>query len=313
MSAVYSNIDARALNDALAINRPLSSASTGHPPFLIRQFAAPLGAQVLDLDLNRPLHEDAFSLIRKAFADHHVLVFRKQDITPQQHVAFSRRFGPLQIHVLKQFQLPGHQEILQISNIRENGKPIGLGDAGAFWHSDLSYKAIPSLGSLLHARELPTTGGDTHFSNMHLAWETLPATLQKTLLPLKAEHTYIKRYEEQRAKAPWRPALTQAQLDEVRPVVHPVVTTHPENGRKTLFVNEHFTSRIVGLPMDESDDLLQQLFAHSIRPEFIYTHRWEEDDMVFWDNRSVIHLAGGTPDDQRRRLNRTTVEGTVPV
>lgn len=305
MSAVYASIP--------STPAPVGQFASSESSFVIRPLAAPLGAEVLDLNLDHPLSDEAFARIRQAFSDHHVLVFRKQDITPTQHVQFSRRFGPLQIHVLRQFQLPGHEEILQISNIRENGKPIGLGDAGAFWHSDLSYKAVPSLGSLLHARELPATGGDTHFSNMHLAWETLPTSLQKVLLPLKAEHSYVKRYEEQRAKAPWRPALTQAQLDEVRPVVHPVVTTHPENGRQTLFVNEHFTSRIVGLPQDESEDILQQLFAHSVRPEFIYTHQWQKDDMVFWDNRSVIHLAGGTPDDQRRRLNRTTVEGAVPV
>lgn len=305
MSAVYASIPSSPA--------PVGQSASSESSFVIRPLAAPLGAEVLNLKLDQPLPDEAFARIRHAFSDHHVLVFRKQDITPTQHVQFSRRFGPLQIHVLRQFQLPGHEEILQISNIRENGKPIGLGDAGAFWHSDLSYKAVPSLGSLLHARELPDTGGDTHFANMHLAWETLPASLQKILLPLKAEHSYVKRYAEQRAKAPWRPALTQAQLDEVRPVVHPVVTTHPENGRKTLFVNEHFTSRIVGLPQDESEDILQQLFAHSVRPEFIYTHQWQKNDMVFWDNRSVIHLAGGTPDDQRRRLNRTTVEGAVPV
>ena len=302
MSAVFSNLP--------GVTR---APSQDAPPYIVRPFAAALGAEVLNLDLSQPLSEPHFEPLRQAFASHHVLVFRKQNITPQQHIDFSRRFGPLQIHVLKQFQLPGHPEILQISNIRENGQPIGLGDAGAFWHSDLSYKAVPSLGSLLHARELPRLGGDTHFANMHLAWETLPADLQARLLPLKAEHTYVKRYEEQRAKAPWRPALTQQQLAEVSPVVHPVVATHPENGRRSLFVNEHFTSRIVGLPRQESDELLQYLFAHSIQPEFIYTHNWEEDDIVLWDNRSVIHLAGGTPDNERRRLNRTTVEGTPPV
>lgn len=302
MSAVFPNLSS-----------DVQVSSRDALPYVVRPFAAALGAEVLDLDLSRPLSEPHFAQLRQAFAKHHVLVFRKQNITPQQHIDFSRRFGPLQIHVLKQFQLPGHPEILQISNIRENGQPIGLGDAGAFWHSDLSYKAIPSLGSLLHARELPRTGGDTHFSNMHLAWETLPADLQARLLPLKAEHTYVKRYEEQRAKAPWRPALTQQQLEEVRPVVHPMVTTHPENGRRCLFVNEHFTSRIVGLPRQESDELLQYLFAHSIQAKFIYTHKWEENDIVLWDNRSVIHLAGGTPDHERRRLNRSTVEGTVPV
>jgi len=129
--------------------------------FAIRAFDAPLGAEVLGLDLGRPLSDDDFARLHRAHLDHHVLVFRDQQITPAQQVAFSRRFGPLQIHVLRQFQLASDPEVLVISNIRENGQPIGLGDAGHFWHSDLSYKETPSLGSMLHAQELPEEGGDT--------------------------------------------------------------------------------------------------------------------------------------------------------
>jgi taurine dioxygenase len=242
-----------------------------------------------------------------------VLVFRDQRITPQQQIDFSRRFGPLQIHVLRQFQLAGYPEILVVSNIKENGQPIGLGDAGHYWHSDLSYKERPSLGSMLHAQELPAEGGDTLFANMHLAWETLPASLKKAVEGRRAEHSYLAKYDELRKRSPWRPVLTAEQIAEVKPVEHPLVRTHPGNGRKGLFVGEHFTTRIVGLPDAESQDLLAQLFAHSIRPEHLYRHRWQPHDMVFWDNRSVIHLAAGCPDDQRRRLNRTTIEGDVPV
>jgi taurine dioxygenase len=241
-----------------------------------------------------------------------VLVFRDQHITPAQQVAFSRRFGPLQIHVLRQFQLAQEPEVLVISNIRENGEPIGLGDAGSFWHSDLSYKDTPSLGSMLHAQELPAEGGDTLFANQHTAWERLPAHLQRAVAGLEAEHSYLARYEELRQRNPWRPALTQAQIGEVRPAVHPVVRTHPETGRKALFVSEHFTTRILGLPEDESRSLLDALFEHSTRPEHIYRHRWQPQDMVFWDNRSLMHLAAGCPDNQRRKLYRTTIEGDVP-
>lgn len=280
--------------------------------FEVEVFDAPLGAAILGLDLHHPLPARDFQRIHQAHLDHHLLVFRDQRITPQQQVDFSRRFGPLQIHVLRNFQLPSNPEVLVISNIIENGQPIGLGDAGHFWHSDLSYKDKPSLGSMLHAQELPTEGGDTLFANMHLAWDTLPAALRHAVRGARAEHSYLVQYEELRRRNPWRPALTPAQIDEVQPVVHPVVRTHPETGRQALFVSEHFTTRIVGIPDDESRALLAELFAHSVRSEHVYRHRWAPHDMVFWDNRSLMHLAGGTPDHLRRKLYRTTIEGDVP-
>lgn len=279
----------------------------------IRAFGGSLGAEVIGLDLTRPVADDDFARIHRAHLDHHMIVFRDQRITPAQQIAFSRRFGPLQIHVLHQFLLAGKPEILIVSNILdESGRPIGLGDAGHFWHSDLSYKERPSLGSMLHAQELPATGGDTLFANMHAAWETLPAALKKRIEGLKAEHTYLAKYEQLRERNPWRPALSDAQKAQVQAVIHPVVRTHPETGRKALFVSEHFTTRIVGVSEGESHDLLQQLFAHSVKPAHIYRHRWQPHDMVFWDNRSLMHLATGCPDDQRRKLYRTTIEGDVP-
>lgn len=281
-------------------------------PFEVRRFDAPVGAEIVGLDISKPINDGDFARIHRAHLDHHVLVFRDQRITPAEHVAFSRRFGPLEIHVLHQFHLQGHPEILIVSNIKENGEPIGLGDAGVYWHSDISYKPRPSLGSLLHAQELPSEGGDTLFADQHLAWEALDPALQKRILPLKAEHSYLAKYEELRAKNPWRPKLSQAQIDQVAPAVQPVVRTHPETGRKALFVSEHFTTRIVGLPQAESDALLAELFAHSVKPEFVYRHHWAPHDLVFWDNRSLMHLAAGTPDALRRKLYRTTVEGDQP-
>ncbi|QSI29001.1 TauD/TfdA family dioxygenase [Variovorax sp. RKNM96] len=292
----------------------LSHNDVGAPTqhFEVRPFPAPVGAEIIGLDISKPINEEDFTRIHRAHLDHHVLVFRDQQITPQAHIDFSRRFGPLEIHVLHQFQLKNHPEILIVSNIKENGEPIGLGDAGVYWHSDISYKPHPSLGSLLHAQELPSEGGDTLFADQHLAWEALPADLQQRILPLKAEHSYLAKYEELRAKNPWRPKLSQAQIDQVAPAVQPVVRTHPETGRKALFVSEHFTTRIVGLPQDESDALLAELFAHSVKPEFVYRHTWAPHDLVFWDNRSLMHLAAGTPDHLRRRLNRTTIVGDTP-
>lgn len=298
-----------ALHPAPAAREPRA----GRQRFEIRALDAPLGAEVIGLDLAGALDADDFARLHRAHLDHHVLVFRDQRITPAEQVAFSRRFGPLQIHVLHQFALAGHPEVLIVSNIVENGQPIGLGDAGHFWHSDLSYKEKPSLGSFLHAQELPAEGGDTLFANMHLAWDTLPAHLRDAVKDLRAEHTYLARYAELQARSPWRPNLSAEQIAQVKPVQHPVVRTHPETGRKALFVSEHFTTRIVGLPEDESRALLDELFAHSVREAHLYRHVWREHDLVFWDNRSLMHLAGGTPDHLRRKLYRTTIEGDVPV
>lgn len=280
--------------------------------FEIRPLAGHVGAEIIGLDLRLPLNDQDFASIHRAHLDHHVVVFRDQRITPQQQIDFSRRFGVLQIHVLKQFLLAGHPEILIVSNIVENGQPVGLGDAGKYWHSDLSYKELPSLGSMLHAQELPSEGGDTLFADMHRAWDTLPSALREAVEGRQAVHSYTARYSEGKNAANWRPTLTADQLAQVVTVTHPVVRTHPENGRKALFVSEGFTTHIVGLPEDESRDLLQQLYAHSVRADNVYRHQWQAHDMVFWDNRSLIHLAAGCPDHLRRKLYRTTIQGDAP-
>lgn len=281
--------------------------------FQIRPFDAPLGAEVLGIDLSQDLRDDDFHRLHQAHLAHHVLVFRDVRISPAQQVRFSQRWGTLQRHVLHQFALPGHPEVLVVSNIVEGGQPIGLGDAGVFWHSDLSYKARPSLGSLLHAQELPASGGDTLFANQHRAWDTLPNALRAAVAGRRAEHSYLKQYGELRRRNPWRPPLSDAQVAQVPPVWHPVVRMHPETGREALFVSEHFSTRIDGLPEAESAAVLAEVFAHGTRERFVYRHRWQPHDLVFWDNRSVLHLATGCPADQRRKLYRTTIEGDIPA
>jgi taurine dioxygenase len=280
--------------------------------FHYRRFEAPLGADIAGLDLARPLDAETFAAVRRAFLiSEGVLVLRNQRITPEQHIAFSRRFGPLMIHVLKQYLLPGHPEILQVSNVIRDGKPVGLGDAGRYWHSDLSYAPEPSLGSLLHAQELPAEGGDTSFANMYAAYEALTPLVKRRIEGLRAVHSYRNSYDRMTG-SPFRPPLTEAQKAEVQEVVHPVVRTHPETGRKALFVNEGFTLRILDIPENESRDLLALLFAHSTEARFIYRHRWRDFDLVFWDNRCAIHLAHGCPPEQHRHLHRTTVKGDAP-
>jgi len=281
-------------------------------PFRYQRFDAPLGAEIRGLDLSRPLDDATFAAVRQAFLDSEgALVLREQRITPEQHIAFSRRFGPLAIHVLRQFLLPDHPEILLVSNVIENGKPLGLGDAGRYWHSDLSYLPEPSLGSLLHAQEIPSEGGDTSFVNMYAAYEALSLDVRRQIAGKRAIHSYRKTYDKIEGST-FRPALSAEQKAEVQEVAHPVVRTHPETGRKALFVSEGFTTRILDLPEDESAALLQHLFAHATSGAFSYRHRWQEHDIVFWDNRCVIHFAHGCPPHLRRHMHRTTVKGDVP-
>jgi taurine dioxygenase len=292
-----------------AVSQASSFAHIADQLFDIRPLPGSVGVEIVGLDLSRPLNDADFARVHQAHLDYHVVVFRDQHITPQQQIDFSRRFGILQIHVLKQFLLANHPEIFIVSNIVENGQPIGLGDAGKYWHSDLSYKELPSLGSMLHAQELPSEGGDTLFANMHFAWDTLPQALRDAVEGRSAVHSYTARYSEGKNAASWRPTLTSDQLADVALVTHPIVRTHPETGRKGLFVSEGFTTHIVGLPEDESHQLLAQIYAHSVRPEHVYRHQWQPHDLVFWDNRSMIHLATGCPTELRRKLFRTTIQG----
>jgi taurine dioxygenase len=280
--------------------------------FQVYRFDGVIGAEVIGLDLSQSLTDRTVSEIRQALLEcGGLLVFRAQIITPEQHIAFSRRFGPLMIHVLQQFLLPGHPEILKVSNVLENGQPVGLGDAGSIWHSDLSYTPVPSLGSLLYALELPAEGGDTSFANMTAAYDALPADVSQRLEGKRAIHSYIHGYEQYKGSK-FRPALTEEQKAEVPDVAHPVVRTHPETGRKSLFVSDAFASRILDIPEEESRGLLEFLFAHSAEPRFVYRHIWQDRDLVFWDNRCTLHKAHGCAPWFRRHMHRTTIKGDVP-
>lgn len=302
------------MSGTTALLTPVSASAAARNTFTIRRLDdAPLGAEITGLDLGQPLAEEDLARIRSALVEHGVLVFREQRITPEQHIAFSRRFGPLQVHVLNRFHLQHHPEILIVSNVIENGQPIGLVDAGADWHSDLSYMPKPSLGSLLHSQELPAEQGDTQFANMFAAYDSLPADVRQTLEGRRAVHSYVYRYRRLQKLSPWRADLTQQQIDAVPEVDHPIIRVHPESGRKALFVSEGFTSHILGLPKDESDALLKFLHEHSVQAGNVYRHRWRAHDMVFWDNRSTMHFAPITPQHLRRTLYRTTVEGDVPL
>ncbi len=197
------------------------------------------------------LAAEDFRRIHRAHLDHHVLVFREQRITPAQQIAFSRRFGELQIHVLKQFLLPGHPEILIVSNIVENGQPVGLGDAGSSGTPTFPIRELPSLGSMLHAQELPEEGGDTLFADMHKARDQPAGSPAQGHRGRTAAHSYTARYSEPRFEGNWRPTLSAAQLAECAKWSIRSCAPTRKSGRKALFVSEGFTTRIVGLPADE--------------------------------------------------------------
>lgn len=269
------------------------------------------GAEITGVDLSRPLDEATFEAIHQALLDHCVIVIRDQDLTPEQHIAFSRRFGPLTSHVLDQFLLPGHPEILRISNkTNDEGEALGLRDAGRYWHSDVSYAEKPSMGSLLYALEIPPAGrgGDTLFANMYKAYDALPEATKARIDRLKAVFMIgRKRNRDDRVM------LSEEQEDRAPDVVHPVVRTHPETGRKALFVNPAHTDRIVGMDAAESRALLDELNAHGARPDFVYRHKWRLHDLVFWDNRCLMHVADPPQPGYDRHMHRTTIEGERPV
>lgn len=282
------------------------------PP--VRKSGAACGAEIA-IDLARDLDDATFHEIENAFHDSIVAVFRDQRLTSEQHIEFSRRFGELEIHIVKKYLLPGYPEILLISNIRnEAGEHIGLADAGFTWHTDTSYRRRPSRCSLLYAKEVPHRDGqplgDTVFANTVAAYEALPEGMKRRLIGLKAIHRYSAR--RRIADSP-RPKLTPAQLDETPDIAHPIVRTHPHTGRKALYVTAGECIGIEGVADDEAVDLIAELDAHCVRPEFLYRHRWRVGDLVMWDNASAMHLAicdYHLP--ERRLMHRTTVIGAVP-
>ncbi len=282
----------------------------------VRRCTPAFGAEVTGVDLSRPVDDATFQRILDIFHEHEVIFFRGQDLTPEAHVAFSRRFGELEIHVRKDCLRPGYPELFVVSNIIENGKPIGTRDAGEFWHSDLCYMREPSRGSLFYAREVPeregVVYGDTLFASACAAYDALPEDMKQRLAGLKAVHSYVKGYYRPRKSGP-RPELTEEQKSRTPDVEHPLVRTHPETGRKCLFVNEGYTTRIAGLPEAESDELLEFLFGHITSPDFVYRHQWRAGDFLIWDNCAVQHRAMLDYElPLRRRMERTTLTGTAP-
>ena len=280
----------------------------------VKKSDAACGAEIV-FDLARDIDDPTFREIERAFHDNIVVVFRGQQLSNERHVEFSRRFGELEIHIVKKYLLPGFPEVLLISNIKDQrGEHIGLADAGFTWHTDTFYRHRPSRCSLLYAKEVPYRDGrplgDTAFANTIAAYEVLPEAVKKRLNGLKAIHRYSAR---RRVADSPRPKLTREQLEETPDVAHPIIRTHPYTGRKSLYVTAGECIGIEGMPEDEAVGLIAELDAHCVRPEFLYRHKWQIGDLLMWDNAASMHLAicdYALP--ERRLMHRTTVIGTVP-
>ncbi|MEQ8195964.1 MAG: TauD/TfdA family dioxygenase [Rhodospirillales bacterium] len=279
----------------------------------IRPMEGALGADVSGVDLSKPVNDADIAALHRALGEHCVLVFHGQTPTPASLVDFSRKFGPLEHHVLQDYLLPGFPEIYVISNVKEDGKPVGRAGAGQYWHSDLSYVKEPSLGSIMAAVEVPEGKGDTLFANMYEAYEALSEPMKAYLGNVHAVHDFAYTQRTQIAGKGYTEPATAEQLAKTPPVSHPAVRTHPDSGRKALYVNPGMTSHLDGVPPEESRAVLDFLYDHAISPAFVYRHRWQPGDVVFWDNRCSMHCA--TDDygaEDRRLMWRTTVKGDAP-
>jgi taurine dioxygenase len=284
----------------IATLKPFASASqikeVEYQHFVASPINGALGAELEGLDLSREIEVSAVKEIRTALIQHQVIVFRNQKLDPEQLINLGRHFGDLHRNPFVK-GLDHFPEVIEIRSEENHEKQFtGL------WHSDISWSSRPSLGSLLYAVHVPTFGGDTLFSNMYEAFTSLSSGMQKILLELRAEHR-VDRYHSA------RPQYADSVEDGV---IHPVVITHPESGRKALFINEYFTTRFDGMTEEESEPLLKYLFQHSVKPDFTCRIHWEPGTLVFWDNRCTTHYATNDYPGKTRLMHRVTIDGEAP-
>jgi taurine dioxygenase len=273
----------------------------------VKRVAGALGAEISGVDLARELDGPTFDAIHRAFVEHEVIFFRDQTLTPDQHKAFGRRFGALNIHPYVK-GMDGHPEIMEI--IKEPTDKLNFGGG---WHSDMSFLETPSIGSILHALEIPEFGGDTLFASMTRAYEALSPGLKTTLQGLHAVHSANREYSAQGPSAQKRGSMQVAEAEGMAgEFTHPVVKTHPVSGKKALYVNPAFTLRFEGWKERESKPLLDFLFSHARYEGFTCRFQWRAGSLAFWDNRSVWHFALNDYPGQRRHMRRVTVDAEQP-
>jgi taurine dioxygenase len=267
-----------------------------HMGLTIRPSGAALGATVTGLDLTRPPPGADFAVLLRALGAHGVLCFPGQLLPLPALRDFARRFGSIQTSVSGKFHDAEVPEVGILSNILRDGQPIGLADAGQDWHTDMSYRETMGFVNILNAHQVPRRDGrplgGTVFANMHAAWEALDPAMQARLEGLTATHDFNKFWDRMRQRpGSARPALTAAERARRPPATHPVVMTHPITGRRVLYCNPGYATRINELPEAESDTLLERLFAHQLEPRFLHTHHWSEGDLLLWDNLGTLHQA----------------------
>lgn len=277
------------------------------------------GAEIRGVDLSQPIDDATFAQILNAFAKHGMVFFRNQDVSGPAQVEFSKHFGELDIYVLAEYTLDGTPEILLISNIQENGRNIGLADAGTTWHTDTSYIECPPLATFLSAKELPVEDGvvlgDTIFSSAAAAYDNLEPALKKKIDGLNAIHSYYGKHAA-RAKLGRSDRIEPSGEEDkaLQPVTHPVARRHPITGRKAIYVSSGECIAIPGMAEEEALDLINELAARIIDPKYHYRHKWQPGDFVVWDNCQLQHLAVRDYELPLRRLMyRTQVKGPRPV
>lgn len=279
--------------------------------FEVRKLSPACGAEIVGLDLRETLPEQTIADIRAAWNEHVALVFRDQDLTEDDQLRFAARFGelgnrkkpPAELASRTEGVLQTDQRVMLVSNMKVDGQPVGsFGDGDMWYHIDSGYSERPYNYTFLYAVELPSTGGNTLFSNMHAAYDALPADWKERLRGRKALH--IHQYERRK-----RVELTEDAIANSPHWFHPVFITHPESRRKALFVDRLMTQRIEGVSHEESEEILEFLYEHGEKRDFVYEHEWRLGDFVMWDNRSAIHARTWFPDNENRLLRRCTIEG----
>jgi taurine dioxygenase len=276
----------------------------------VEPIATSCGAEIHGVDLSQELDDDTFDEIKNAFLDHQVIFFRNQNLTEEQHMAFGQRFGTLNVHP-RYVSLADNPEVFQIRKDPGTTKVVG-----GIWHQDLTHLPEPPLGSILYALETPPIGGDTLFANQYMAYESLSKGMKQMLGGLRAVHdNSIQSPKVAKEKNVTMTTKLRDDLDEDEEPEseHPVIVTHPETGRKALYVNIGRSHRFVDMTKEESRPLLDYLIEHSHKPEFTCRFRWRDGSVAFWDNRCLLHRALNDYPDHKRYMNRVTVNGTRPV
>ena len=278
------------------------------PTISVRKLSTAVGAQVDGVDL-RALDANTFAAIYRAWLDHQVLLFRTQALTAEDLVSFSRRFGDLDEAPVQETGrrfVDGIPEVYVVSNVLKDGMPIGsLGSGEAVWHTDMSYLPNPPRASALYALEVPAEGGDTSFCSMYAAWDALPGPLQRRVEALRLKHdgTY-------NSGGYVRQGVTPTGDPRTSPgAVHPLVAVHPETGRRTLYLGRRRNAYVEGLPVEDSDHLLEELWTHATRDALTWRHRWQVGDLVLWDNRCTMHRRDAFDPTARRVMHRTQIKG----